>query len=253
MSIVPSPNLAKTHQTARHSSMTSEHHGLSHDLIECLDLLPIVRRVADHAATRRGRQAILSLVCDDESESLAPLESNRSSRNRRVFGSALYRRRDQMSTRHAELAPIATSALEAREEYELVEQALLALSTQNGLSYPPIYAAHSSPFDTKATPDSDDDEWMYLPTDQLSLEHVLQAEQVINMLLRVKEWCSKTETETWIPGLTILGKSILDDVLKPIQHELDSAIEIVRVKSITDPNGRSVSRNFLGGSRNRTL
>lgn len=228
--------------------MSSEQYGFSHNLIECLDLLPIVRSVSDHAATRRGKQAILSLVCDDQSEQVKPIKSGRSSRNRCVSGPALFRRQEQVSTRNAELAPIATSSLEAREEYEFVEQALLALTAQNGLSYPPIYAAHSSPFDTQTTPDSDDDEWMYLPADQLSLEHVLQAEQLIKMLLRVKQWCSKTETETWIPGLAKLGETILDNVLKPIQLELDSAVEIVRVKSITDPNGRSVSRNILGNS-----
>jgi hypothetical protein len=158
----------------------------------------------------------------------------------------MYRRSEQISSRNVELAPIAKSAKQAREEYELSEQALLALHGTNGLSFPPIYGANSSPFDSTSVADSDHDDWIFLPGDQVSLEHVLQAEQVINMLIQVKEWSNKLETEIWIPSLSSIGKGIVDEILIPIQHELDGTIEIARVKSLTDPNGRSVSQNSQG-------
>ena len=238
--------LARTrHYRCSHAATKSDHHGFSQDLIQCLDLIPLVHGVAAHAATRRGRQAILSLVGNDESKFLCTSSDGKtSSRARRVSDPVLYRQSEQVSLRNAQLAPLATSARQAREQYELVEQAVLALDGYNGISYPPIYGANSSPFDTKTTADTDHDDWMYLPGDQLSLEHVLQAEQVVHMLLQVKEWSCQIETETWIPSLCHFVKAIDDEVLIPIQKELDGAVEIVRVKSLTDPNGRSVRQRI---------
>jgi len=220
------------------STQLDNHYGFSHDLIQGLDLKPLLHGVAAHAGTRRGRQAILSLVGDDENEP-KNAASGMSSRSRRVSDPFMYRRSEQISSRNVELAPIAKSAKQAREEYELSEQALLALHGTNGLSFPPIYGANSSPFDSTSVADSDHDDWIFLPGDQVSLEHVLQAEQVINMLIQVKEWSNKLETEIWIPSLSSIGKGIVDEILIPIQHELDGTIEIARVKSLTDPNGRS--------------
>jgi hypothetical protein len=241
------------HHRSWHAATKSDHHGFSQDLIQCLDLIPLVHAVAAHAATRRGRQAILSLVGNDENEFLSTSSlGTTSSRARRVSDPLLYRQ-SELSSRNAQLAPLATSARDAREQYELVEQAVLALDGYNGLSHPPIYGANSSPFDTKTTADTDHDDWMYLPGDQISLEHVLQAEQVVNMLLRVKEWSRQSETEAWISSLANIAKAIDDEVLIPIQKELDGAVEIVRVKSLTDPNGRSVRGKNLDIAWTSTL
>ncbi len=241
---------------SRHASAAKSEHEdacLSQDLIQGLDLIPLMYDVAAHACTRRGRQSLLSLVGKEERDPFMSVEaSSVSSRARRVSSNALFQRPVRTSSsRNAELAPIASSASEAREEYELVEQALLALGGYNELSYPPIYGANSSPFDTKTFPDSDYDDWLYLPGDQLSLDHILQAEQVINTLLRVKEWSCQIETETWTPLLSNIGKSIRDDLLFPVQQELDGAVEIVRVKSLTDPSGRSVSRRLSSSGTGR--
>jgi hypothetical protein len=200
--------------------------------------------VASHSGTRRGRQAILSLVGNEDNEYLTKFSNDATpARIRRVSNPFLYRKGEQVSSRNAQLAPLAKSARDAREEYELVEQALLALDGYNGLSYPPIYGANSSPFDTKTTADNDHDDWLYLPVDQLCLEHVLNAEQIINMLLRVKEWSCQTQVEMWLPSLALIGKDIDDEVLSPTHKELAGAVEVVRVKSLTDPNGKSVCWN----------
>jgi hypothetical protein len=113
-------------------------------------------------------------------------------------------KRQDARKRHSEILWIATSADEARREYELVEQAMLALDDDAqcddiaDLTYPPLYAVGSSPSDTSTSPDSDDDDWMWLPLEELSLEHVLQAEQVLITLLQVKQWAQQTDVTTWL-------------------------------------------------------
>ena len=226
------------------STITSDAHETSfpEQIIGSLDLIPLLRGISDHAGTRRGRQALLALVGQD-TDHLTTMASNVPARRRRVMQQYNNKRLDSRK-RQSELVSIALSAEAARREYELVEQAMLALNDAPGdetadLTYPPIYGIDSSPDDTSTCPDTDDDDWMWLPPDELSLEHVLQAEQVIITLLEVKQWAQQTDVSTWLPGLSDIGRGIPHDELLPVLSQIGSAVEIARVRSATDPDGRS--------------
>jgi hypothetical protein len=147
-------------------------------------------------------------------------------------------------SRIPQIAPIATSSEEARQEYEVVEEAYLALQpdTTYNLTFPPLYGAESGPWDTTIIANTDDDEWLTLGADAWTLEHILQAEQVIDMLIKVKEWAMREESTTWMPSLAQLALLIDEDNLLPsLRDEISGIVEIVRVRSLTDPSGKSVS------------
>jgi hypothetical protein len=125
-----------------------------------------------------------------------------------------------------------------------VEEAYLALQpdTTYNLAFPPLYGAESGPWDTTTIANTDDDEWLTLDADAWTLEHILQAEQVIDMLIKVKEWAMREESTTWMPSLAQLALLIDEDNLLPsLRDEISGTVEIVRVRSLTDPNGKSVS------------
>jgi hypothetical protein len=226
----------------RRATFLSNTHNVPED-ISRLDLIPLLRGISDHAGTRRGRQAILALVGQD-TDYLTKISTNIPARRRRVMQQYNNKRQDARK-RHSEILWIATSADEARREYELVEQAMLALDDDAqcddiaDLTYPPLYAVGSSPSDTSTCPDSDDDDWMWLPLEELSLEHVLQAEQVLITLLQVKQWAQQTDVTTWLPGLSAIGRCIPHENLLPVLNHIGKAVEISRVRSATDPDGRS--------------
>ena len=183
------------------------------------------------------------------------------------------------------IAPIATSQFDARKEYEYVEQAMLCLSNENdsddddgnsntnkknsknkdsdyipNLTYPPLYSIGSSPEDyTTIINDTDDDEWISIRSfDGWTLEHILQAEKVIEKLLNVRKWAKQDVTQTWVPLLSQIGCSIDSDgdvkndddnddgddnssVLPAVYKEISNKVEIVRARSLMDPSGSSVS------------
>jgi hypothetical protein len=62
--------------------------------------------------------------------------------------------------------------------------------------------------DDESIPTTDYDEWISLPLDQLTLEHVLHAQQVIQMILAVLDWAKQSEMQTWLPSLAEL---VLED------------------------------------------
>jgi hypothetical protein len=222
---------------------------LPHHLVESLDLAPIVRSLADHTGTRRGREAILGLIGEEQTAArLPPTELKAvSSQRRRVTGAFPKNKRHkdaEILLARLSLAPVASSAEHARTEYELVEQAMLALEGINGLVSPPLYGATSSPWDTDTIPNTDDDEWLKLSSDEWTLEHILQADQVIQTLLKVHEWGSRTEMRMWTPGLSCIARTISAVELGLAHNEITRSVEIVRVRSIVDPNGRSVRDGY---------
>jgi hypothetical protein len=183
---------------------------------------------------------------------LPPSESKAafSSQRRRVTGGAhpksqRYYKDAKISLARLSLAPIAASAEHTRTEYELVEQAMLALEgTNDGLAPPPLYGATSSPWDTDTTPNTDDDEWLTLSSEEWTLENILQADQVIQTLLQVHEWGNRTETRMWTPGLSRIAHTISALELHLAHNEIRGSVKIVRVRSIFDPNGRSVRNGY---------
>lgn len=208
-------------------------------LVQSLDLAPVIRSLSNHAGTRRGREAILGLIGEEQIAARPPPvlvpESDLSSKRRRVTN----RERQSESIRETELsiareslAPIATSAEECRNEYELVEQAMLTLQGTNGLTVPPLYGATSSPWDTDTKVDTDHDEWLKLPFEDWTLENVLQAEQILKTLVAVHEWGNQSDTLTWTPGLSELAQTISEVEFRPILDEIQDAVEIATKRSI---------------------
>lgn len=220
----------------------------SSSLIEALDLVPLLQKVAAHAGTRRGRQALLSLVEQDDDSSKG--SSSLLSRNSQLVSSMKHRavmenRRDSTGKRIR--APFSvspcTSAEQVRARYDLMEQAVAALQGVQNTTFPPLYGAESNPWDTKTIPETDDDDWLLnhhkMAMEDWTLEHILQAEQVTSMLLRVAKWAARPEIQTWTPLLAEIGARIDSDALATIHAEIAGSVEIARVRSISDPTGRS--------------
>jgi hypothetical protein len=138
---------------------------------------------------------------------------------------------------------VAQSIDEARRQHVLVETATLALGKENGLNvtYPPFYGAESHPGDTSRIEDTDNDEWLALPADVWTLEHLLQAEKVLETLIKTKAWASHDETERWMPGLAEVGGHIDEgNALPSILNEISDRVEIVRVQTLSAYSGNAV-------------
>ena len=233
-------------------------------LIGALDLVPLLNAVARHTATRRGHQALLSLVKEDQvtltNNFVGHTLTQQSSSRRQRAEMALFPRPVATTNNHHSKQPkrnhkegvslvhIATSAEEARLEYELVEAATMALSPHRhawNITFPPIYGTDSSPTDTTTIADTDDDEWLTLPADAWSLEHILQAEQVLNTLLQTKKWANHDETQTWMYGVSQIGALIdPDHVLPAILEEISGQVEIVRFQTLSSSISHSAVRTL---------
>ena len=226
-------------------------------LIDALDLIPLLRQVARHTATRRGHQALLSLVKEDQEtltnqfvgHSLTQQSSRRLRAEMTQLPPSLLQRKLNPKEENPSLVQIAMTAEEARHEYELVEAATLALVPNAwNLTFPPIYGTESNPTDTTTIADTDHDEWLTLPADAWSLEHILQAEQVINTLLQTKDWAQQESTQTWMPGVAQIGARIdLDNTLPAIWNEISGQVEIVRFRTLSSS---SVSQSSSAVRRN---
>jgi MutS domain V len=286
---------------------------LSKELIASLDLVSIMKRVASRTATQRGRQALLDLVQEAapaESRRRGndwtgqPSSSSSSSRQRRAartlgdadsasFGNDEHDGFANSKKKRLKL-PMAQNAEEARRLYEEAAQATILLLGGGGgtTMLPPIYgnnqaAADGTPMKQSSSPlpvfdlegrfdeSLDDyDDWLELPLQEWTLEHIVQAEQVIQMLLRVHEWAASEPVMTMAPLLSreIISVSGYDDdddddddtaaaengvrdvdILKPLLDEIAGAVEIVRVKTLTDPTGRSSFLFRLSGQKYKVL
>lgn len=227
----------------------SDHDVFPGYLIDSLDLGQIVRELARHTATRRGHEALLSTVRQTPSrlEGSSATLSQSARRLRERYGSGL-------DIDKPEVAPIANSLQQVRSEYALVEEATLLLSCMDkavseienddsayGLTCPPLYAEDSDPYDTEIVPQTDDDEWLYLLPGEYTVEHILQAEQVIKKLLQLREWSLQEKIQTWTPAMAKIGSKIDDDeqMLPEVYDNIVGTVEIKRVKSVTDLSGKS--------------
>jgi hypothetical protein len=262
----------------------------SDHLISSLDLVPLLQDVARHAGTRRGHESILSLVKQDNvsrrngkngilGSSANPSMSSSSRKKQWLDESAISSVRSSLDVttlsrplRKKDMRPmiaIAQTVEEIHREYQLVEEACLLLlsETNDGglsakdqqynppkLSYPPLYGADSGPWDTGTIPQTDDDEWLYLPSTLWNAEYVIQAEQVMNMLLQIKKWSRAEEITTWVPSLADMARRVFDGsdsssdnndgadhetAIRAAYDDIKGAVEIVRVRSAVDPTGKS--------------
>ena len=132
------------------------------DLVESLDLVPLVEEVSRHAATKRARQAILDLVVVTESLRKELQGSNGPSRRQSGLASVTsYSVRGQATLEGlpepTSIIRIAESDREANTEYQLIREATTVLREDYKSSLPPIYGG-TSPWDTGIV-ETDDDEW----------------------------------------------------------------------------------------------
>jgi MutS domain V len=268
------------------------------ELISSLDLVPLIEAVARHTGTKRGYDALLSLankhpsttdtmnVLMSSSSSLfgrSSTSSSSSSASDRLKRQQQQFRLESMKERNnklgknnlSPLTTIATSMEEVNQAYALTKEAIALLSkvdkkfyTSSPLprpQYPPIYGVDSDPFDDVNIVTSDDDEWLYLPAQDWTVENLLHAEQVICKMLDVKEWGKKNNPSSnginnYNPVESLISSTDDDEYqctaaaptlyemaisidsnndLRSVYDTTSGTAEIVRAKSLVDPNGRS--------------
>ncbi|KAL7440207.1 hypothetical protein ACHAXH_007265 [Discostella pseudostelligera] len=250
-------------------------------LVHTLDLEPLMNHLATYACTKRGKEAILDLVAMPTTSSIASLLQN-SGKRISLFGYKQQRQRRQdwyterriswRNDKHARILatpiiPIAQSTEEATSEYQLVHDAMMILKSQQSSNHviplPPMFDLYDGVSSTSV--DSDDDEWVDLCLaplppgidiyQEIDLQTILQAEQVIKLLLKTYEWATSHQS---VPlGLVNVvrqmecidedkdGNNITNEddnipninVLRELYVSLKRSVEIVRAgPSLSDPN-----------------
>mmetsp|Transcript_16716 Transcript_16716/g.31667 ORF Transcript_16716/g.31667 Transcript_16716/m.31667 type:complete len:1010 (-) Transcript_16716:8-3037(-) len=246
------------------SNGSSSHKILSKEIVDALDLTLVIENVMMHAATRRARDALLSLVVDGD------LLSNRKSssweRTRQRQGSTrkdilssiskksltseiLQKRiRDNRQNNARRLIKVATTLQETREEWGFILEATnilkghepgrLIQNEQELLPLPPIYGMQSSPWDIhQEEADSDDDEWLQeilasvggytVVGSCLELENILQAEQVVKRIIKCYEWSQSEDIVTQAPQLSGIFKHVPVDGLKKVLEEIEGSVIVL--------------------------
>ena len=249
-------------------------------LVSTLDLTPLLNHVASYACTKRGKEALIDLVyTPPSSKYLFDTNSRRDGlRKPSLFGNNIKSRRDwyrgdrqswgmKQDIRHQYPPPIsiAQSAEEAILEYKLVSEAMEILQSQQSstrIPLPPMFQLYDG-VSSSTTADSDDDEWIdiclaSLPPgvdiyQEIDLENILQAEQVVKLLIETYEWAF-SDTIKWRYGLVDAVKQMgyhnedeeetesedgNIDTLIDLYQTLKGAVEVVRAgPSISDPNNK---------------
>jgi hypothetical protein len=214
--------------------------------IRSLDLTPVVRKVAAYTGTKRAYQALLALVSHKTSAARPNFGSQYPSKRRSVVESYFRSSNFRRNVFRAEIAQTASQAVVA---YDLVAQADLALQKIHNLTFPPLYGADSGPFDNGNIPESDDDEWLDTPIPEWRLDFVLQAEQVLLMLLKVEDWSRTESAQMWTPLLVDIARRIDRDVLRNLYKEVQGSVKVLSVRTINDPNARSTFSFRLSDSK----
>ena len=165
----------------------------------------------------------------------------------------------EILTRHTDICSIASSATEVMDLYRFVVEATRYLDgegTKENRTFPPIYPmdATNGPFDLatrKNKVNSDDDDFLQFTSakdDGWTLEHVMQADQVIAKLISLFDWSVRSnvdnETASVIKSLvtgttTALRDGIDIDRLTKVWSIIHDTVEIVRVRTLTDAWGQT--------------
>jgi len=300
------------------------------DLIRNLDLDLILQDVSRFTVTRRGKDAFLDLVTSSPftttSNSLRFMKTNIGSKKRTILSSL--RPLSSSTTRpldieaqnntdratihdnhdddddiyHSSILQIAQTVEQAKDEYVLVQEALVLLtqarkytslsSTVSSFLFfnhttnhhqknmdtaiiplPPMYdigiptttssstSQQPSSMNTFTFNDNDYDDWLYLilkqgvNTDRLTLEHILQAEQIIHMTLQTWKWATHhlssssssssetSHTHSSFPKLFSILSNIPYSILEIVYLQISSAVIIIQgEKSYWDPLGIKVKK-----------
>jgi len=259
----------KSDPTTKNKNGIQPSPSLSTKLIHSLDLIPLMEAVGKHAGTRRGREALLSIIIDDD------VKRQQQNPGLALYGSAPSRRKNMISSMGKSLScttddsnrkalsiasifRVAQTEAEAKDEWKVISEAMAILeaekerkigSADDGVQHlsqvpvPPIYAATSSPWDVNYRVDTDDDEWLtealggngYV----LELENILQAEQIILKIIKTHTWATKGGvSKSLAPSLAAIGSNIDYDVLKRLHREIEGSVDIIRgERSYYDPSG----------------
>ena len=219
------------------------------ELVEALDLDRIMRIVTLHSGTARGRRALLNLVGDEKRQPNKAGSYRGLSRYEKASRVSVVPRSDLTGRGKVRKAKLAVSASKARREYEKVEQAMLVLQASQNLTYPPLYGKDSGPFDTEYVAETDFDEWMMSSADSWTLEEIIFAEKLCQMIVDVHDWSKNENVAYWAPLLVTEIDSIDAQPIRQLLGDLKGAVEITRVRSLTDPNARSTFSFILSESK----
>ena len=232
--------------TGRSCSVLRHPHTLSPALVHDLDLAALLKKIATHAVTARGRRALLTWcgVAMEPTVDNKYASSSSSSRQRRAqLETTLFFRKTCLQL------PMAAAVDEARHAYDLVEQAQLVLQqsskTETALPLPPFYGNDGPPWDSTTTTtttnaaDTDDDEWLELPILEWTLQDILKAEQITERLLHLHAWGHDPDIGTWTPALAHSAHMGAVEPWQRVRQAVAGAVEIVRVKTAMDPTGKS--------------
>jgi hypothetical protein len=166
-----------------------------------------------------------------------------------------------ISTSPIQISPIASSVNEMIDMYRFVDEASQYLKEEGpgqNKMFPPIYPidATNGPFDMtnrRGRVNSDDDDFLQFTTakdDGWTLEHVLQADQVIAKLISLYDWSTRLDDDkesTSLLKAMIMGTSsgmntscgIDIDRLTKVWSIIHDTVEIVRVRTLTDAWGQT--------------
>ena len=222
--------------------------------LRALELDQVLSDVAKWTSTRRGQQALQEfiLVRKEEEEKDKKLSSKFNFQQKQQHRQAPAR---------LPLIQMAQTRSEAVVGYEQVEQARLCLNDNNddgddpssslNLSLPPILrndlvdrATSQKETNKKQEEEENDDfdEWLYLPSEEWTLEHVVQAEQLLKRLLKTIEWSQEESITTWTPALAAIMTPVYEYENNYYQETLtliQDAVDIRRVSTVQDISGRS--------------
>jgi len=245
-------------------------------LVNTLDLTPLLNHVASYTCTKRGKEALIDLVYTPPSSTyLFDTNSRRDGlRKPSLFRNNVKSRRDwcrgmRQDIRQYPPISIAQSAEEAIFEYNLVNEAMEILQSQQQSStkipLPPMFALYDGiSTSSSTTADSDDDEWIdlclaSLPPgvdiyQEIDLENILQAEQVVKLLIETYDWVMSDTIKWGSTGLVDVVKQMEYhskeeeetesedgniDTLLDLYQTLKGAVEVVRAgSSLSDPNNK---------------
>ncbi len=232
---------------------------ISKKLAQSLDIIPLLERVASYTGTKRGRDALLSLVDVGSDRPRQRRKLRNTSKRKAMMPSSQWNASFKNAANNNDghrhntyIVKISQSVAECRHEWNLIREATKILS-QNRLglsSLPPIYPKDSSPWDVNYQVDTDDDEWLIEASSTgwatpLQLEQVLQADQVIDRILKTHAWSNEENMVCEAPSISEICCEIDTKTLVKVHEEINGSVLILKGRSsYNDPSGNKVSKSF---------